>query len=145
MQVDWWLQPKKLCSATPSSGICHRNKSQLNCMQHLCDWVKGRSISVSYIYIYIYLIPPDYPASIGYTNSFFSPWSHQSLHCLPHLALPYLHTWIHLFTFLFVLHLSLVVTHLHSFNHLLSLTLANFPLFLVILTFGILYLWLLSL
>ena len=29
MQVDWWLQPKKLCSATPSvasSGICHRNK-----------------------------------------------------------------------------------------------------------------------
>ena len=23
-------------------------------MQRLCDWVKGRSISVSYIYIYIY-------------------------------------------------------------------------------------------
>ena len=28
-------------------------KSQLNCMQRLCDWIKGRSISVSYIYIYI--------------------------------------------------------------------------------------------
>ena len=45
-----------MCSATPSvasSGICHRNKSQLNCMQRLCDWVKRRSISVSYIYIYI--------------------------------------------------------------------------------------------
>ena len=39
VQVDWWLQPKKLCSAT-LSGICHRNKSQLNCMQRLCDWVK---------------------------------------------------------------------------------------------------------
>ena len=25
MQVDWWLQPKKLCSATPS-GICHINE-----------------------------------------------------------------------------------------------------------------------
>ena len=24
-------------------------------MQRLCDWVKGRSISVSYIYIYIYI------------------------------------------------------------------------------------------
>ena len=33
-----------------SSGICHRNKSQLNCKQRLCDWVKGRSISVSYIF-----------------------------------------------------------------------------------------------
>ena len=30
-------------------------KSQLNCMQRLCDWVKRRSISVSYIYIYIYI------------------------------------------------------------------------------------------
>ena len=28
-----------------------QKKSQLNCMQRLCDWVKGRSISVSYIYI----------------------------------------------------------------------------------------------
>ena len=24
-------------------------------MQHLCDWVKGRLVSVSYIYIYIYI------------------------------------------------------------------------------------------
>ena len=32
--------------------LCHR-KSQLNCMQRLCDWVKRRSISVSYICIYI--------------------------------------------------------------------------------------------
>ena len=24
--------------AVASSGICHRNKNQLNCMQHLCDW-----------------------------------------------------------------------------------------------------------
>ena len=29
--------------------------SQLNCMQRLCDWVEGRSISVSYIYIYIHI------------------------------------------------------------------------------------------
>ena len=28
----------------------------IHCMQRLCDWVKGCSISVSYIYIYIYLI-----------------------------------------------------------------------------------------
>ena len=44
----------RLCSAPPSTGICHRN-SQLNCIQRLCDWVEGRSISVSYIYIYIYI------------------------------------------------------------------------------------------
>ena len=28
-------------------------KSQLKCMQRLCEWVKGHSISVSYIYIYL--------------------------------------------------------------------------------------------
>ena len=53
MQVNWWLQHKKLCSATPS-GICHRNKVNSTAWA-LCDWVKGRSISVSYIYIYIYI------------------------------------------------------------------------------------------
>ena len=31
-------------------------KSQLNCMQRLCDWVKGCSITVSYIHIYIYTL-----------------------------------------------------------------------------------------
>ena len=41
---------KKLCSATPS-GIMPQKWGQLNCMQRLCDWVKGRSISVSYTYI----------------------------------------------------------------------------------------------
>ena len=25
MQVDWWLQPKKLCLATPSVAYGHRN------------------------------------------------------------------------------------------------------------------------
>ena len=33
MQVDWFLQPEMLCSATPSvtsSGICHRNKVNSN-------------------------------------------------------------------------------------------------------------------
>ena len=34
------------------TNVCY---SILNCMQRLCDWVKGRSISVSYIYIYIYI------------------------------------------------------------------------------------------
>ena len=53
--------------------------------------------------------------------------------------------WIHLFTSLFVLNLSLVVIHLLFSNHLLDLTLVNFPFFLVLLTFGILYLLQLSL
>ena len=48
--------------------------------------------------------------------------------------------WIHHLTSLFVLHLSLVATHLLSKNHLLDLILANFLSFLVLLTFGTLYL-----
>ena len=58
MQVDWWLQPKELCSVTlseASSGICLRNKSHFNGMQCLWEWGKGRSISVPYIHIYIHL------------------------------------------------------------------------------------------
>ena len=33
---------------------CRQPSPALIPMQRLCDWVKGRSISVSYIYIYIY-------------------------------------------------------------------------------------------
>ena len=47
----------KSCVQPHLHGICHRNKSQLNCMQRLCDWVKGRSVSVSYIYIWSMIHP----------------------------------------------------------------------------------------
>ena len=56
VEVRAWLN-FGISVSTPSvasSGIYHRNKSQLNCMRHLCDWVKGRSISVANTYIYIY-------------------------------------------------------------------------------------------
>ena len=50
---DWWLQPQKLCLATPS-GICHRNRNTIDWTAYSA-WVKERSINVSYIYIHNYI------------------------------------------------------------------------------------------
>ena len=89
-----------------------------------------------------YLIPPAYPALIYQLFLVAILISISALSTASCITIP---AWIHLFTSLFVLNLSLVVIHLLSSNHLLDLTLVNFPIFLVLWTFGILYLLQLSL
>ena len=89
-----------------------------------------------------YLIQPAYPASIYQLFLVAVLISISALSTASCITIP---AWIHLVTSLFVLNLSLVVIHLLFSNHLLDLTLVNFLFFLVLLTFGILYLLQLSL
>ena len=89
-----------------------------------------------------YLIPPAYPDSI---YQLFPVAVLLSINALSTVSCITILTWIHLFTSLFVLHLSLAATHSLSSNHLSDLTLANFLSFLKLLTFGTLYLSLLFL
>ena len=52
VQVDWWLQSKKLCSAAPSvtlSGICYRNKSTAWLYQG-SSWPSWRESILYYYY-----------------------------------------------------------------------------------------------
>ena len=70
---NWACKLTDGCSLTscvrPHLLIYATEKSQLNCMQRLCDWVRGRSISVLYIYIR--------------TFSRFSWLEHKLIYCLP--------------------------------------------------------------
>ena len=114
--------------------LCYRSRKNTTHFKQLYCWRFTKSISKLHYLPYTtrLYIQPQYIYQLFLVAVLILISALSTASCI---TIP---AWIHFFTSLFVLN-PLVVIHLLSSNHLWDLTLVNFLISLVLLTFGILY------